>query len=195
MNDSETKPFWFRCLRWSSLGVGLCWFLFLLLLAAGWIAREPGPATPTNPCPSCPGDVFLDFAYGSFIAAGLLLAIATATMRYVWRDGPASVRLASTLLLVGTVLVGVYGLGILLLVPASLILAFGASEVPWLPRIPLFAIAAGPAGTAPLLLVGSTAEGATELTVNSLAFMAALLFGLGWIGFALSVPAVDEPIR
>lgn len=96
----------------------------------GQLSLEPGPATPSNPCPSCPADHYFDVAMALFFGVWLLFIGAAIQMRFVlFTSGPDKVRFAASLLLIG---LAAMGIGLLCLIPGLLMFASSTDEVPWL---------------------------------------------------------------
>lgn len=175
----------FRLLRWVSAGIGLSWITGVLILLVASSLLDERPASVTNPCPSCSTEN-LEQAGGVALIVCWLLAIATASlMRFrLFKDGPDRPRFAAMLLLIGLLLLAVYGLGLIVLIPGLLMLASSTEEVRWLSLRNMTLIVVGLASLVPLLMFAST----LDEPWSSFLYLPPLLHGVGWIRLALDTP-------
>ena len=144
-----------RALQWVAMGVGIGWLIAISLFLLARIAEAPGPVSPSNPCPSCPGDPYANAGYFVLLTTWGLAMAAAALMFRLLKNSPGSARSASLVVLVGLFLLGAYGLGLYLLVPGLLILLLSTKDVPWLSL-----------WSGGLILAGTLAFGALFLDVS-----------------------------
>jgi hypothetical protein len=125
-------------------------------------------------------------AAGIAIFSSLLaMFITSALLRFgLWKEGPPTVRTASTLIFVGTILVVVYGIGVVVVGIGMLFLMAGRPEVEWLPSRAVALISFGFLAMVPLPFIRSNPGGLVPILISGFG----ILFGLGWIQFGLSVP-------
>lgn len=155
-----------------------------ILLVAHWLTHD-GASTAGSPCPSCVGQPLTNAGVISFGISWVLAIAAAGIMRFaLFRSGPPLPRFGTMLILVGLVLLGAYGLGLIVLIPGVLMLASSTDEVAWLSLRSMVLIVVGAVGLIPLFLFVSGDLGEPWM---SILYLPPLLLGVGWIRLGLDV--------
>lgn len=178
-----------RLFRWTAIAIGILWCGALVSMSTGQLVLEPGPATRSNPCPSCAADPYFDVAMALLGSVWLFFSGAAIQMRFVlFASGPDKVRFAASLLLVGLIGLAPMGIGLLCLIPGLLMFASSTDEVPWLSLSGMAMMVLGGLALVPVFLFASSEPW------SSLLFLPPALFGLGWIRIGLKATYAESAL-
>ena len=167
----------FLTLKWSAIAAGAAWLFAVGVGVATALIRDKGPVIRDPMDGAIPYRSAALAFLGALGVAWAFALVATAVMRFsLLKQGPEGPRFATSLMLVGLVLLPLYGLGLLALIPGLLMLALGTQKVPWLSGMAISLMVMGGLAYIPAVLLDNVDKQWRAVLILPIG-----LVGAGWV--------------